>query len=52
MAHSCPECYQTCYCGGDIDDIIFEDTDEELLCGHCDDVPFFDDYSEDAADAY
>lgn len=34
MAHSCPECGQTCYCGGDIDDICFENTKEERNCRH------------------
>ena len=34
MAHSCPECYQTCHCGGDIDDIIFEGEYEDN-CTHC-----------------
>lgn len=35
MAHSCPECGQACYCGGDIDDIFLEDTEEEENCNHC-----------------
>jgi hypothetical protein len=35
MAHSCPDCYQMCYCGGDIDDCCFDGTPEELACGHC-----------------
>lgn len=37
MAHSCPECGQVCYCGGDIDDCCFEGTPEEARCGHCPD---------------
>jgi len=35
MAHCCPECGQVCYCGGDIDDAIFEGTPEEENCEHC-----------------
>lgn len=38
MAHSCPECWQVCYCGGDIDDILLSGTREENRCGHCDDA--------------
>jgi hypothetical protein len=40
MAHECPDCYQWCHCGGDIDDMFMSGTDEEAACGHC---PFFDD---------
>lgn len=36
MAHSCPDCCLTCYCGGDIDDIFFENSRGEMLCTHCD----------------
>lgn len=35
MAHSCPECGQVCYCGGDIDDCLFDNTQEQNRCGHC-----------------
>jgi hypothetical protein len=35
MAHSCPDCGQACYCGGDIDDIFFEDSEEAMGCVHC-----------------
>jgi hypothetical protein len=35
MAHSCPDCGLKCYCGGDIDDIFFEGSDEEMACIHC-----------------
>lgn len=35
MSHSCPNCGQECYCGGDIDDINMEDTEEEEGCTHC-----------------
>lgn len=34
MAHECPECGQTCYCGGDVDDCEFHDTPEEGHCTH------------------
>lgn len=36
MAHECPDCSLPCHCGGDIDDLVFNDTKYELLCGHCD----------------
>lgn len=35
MAHSCPECGQMCYCGGDFDDCCFDGTPEEMACTHC-----------------
>jgi C4-type Zn-finger protein len=35
MAHSCPTCGSACYCGGDIDDIFFENSEEEMRCIHC-----------------
>ena len=31
MAHDCPECWTTCHCGGDIDDINFG---ESSACQH------------------
>ena len=34
MAHSCPECGQTCYCGSDIDDCLFDDEEDSLACTH------------------
>lgn len=37
MAHNCPNCEYPCHCGGDIDDIFFEDSREAVLCIHCDD---------------
>lgn len=43
MAHECPICYQTCHCGGDIDDICLSGTDEEMMCTHCDDDDCGDD---------
>jgi hypothetical protein len=44
MAHSCPECGQVCYCGGDIDDCCFDNTPEQNRCGHC---PMWGDDDED-----
>jgi len=49
MAHSCPECGVLCYCGGDIDDLCFDDSDEQMCCTHyrnreCDGYEFDDDY--------
>jgi hypothetical protein len=35
MAHSCPDCGQACYCGGDLDDCLFDDTVAADLCTHC-----------------
>ena len=32
MAHTCPDCGAACYCGGDIDDIFFDDDND---CNHC-----------------
>lgn len=43
MAHNCPTCEYPCHCGGDIDDIFFEDTREAILCTHCDDCEGDDD---------
>ena len=34
MAHECPICGQTCFCSGDIDDIIFG---VNHMCKHCED---------------
>lgn len=31
MAHECPECWESCHCGGDIDDIDFGESD---ACTH------------------
>ena len=50
MAHTCPDCGLTCYCGGDIDDICFGDDCEEAdRCTHyeqCQDRGDFD-YEDD-----
>jgi hypothetical protein len=43
--HSCPDCGQACYCGGDIDDIEVDPTAEDR-CAHCE-----DDNGDDAAAA-
>ena len=29
--HECPDCYAVCYCGGDIDDMMFDDNQK---CTH------------------
>lgn len=33
--HSCPECGLDCYCGGDIDDLQFDDSQQALICTCC-----------------
>lgn len=33
--HSCPDCDQACYCGGDIDDIDTGDEEAMENCTHC-----------------
>jgi hypothetical protein len=54
MAHSCPECGQVCYCGGDIDDCLLDDSEAVNCCGHCpldgEDDFEDDDYDPDRAD--
>lgn len=35
MAHECPDCGQTCYCGGDIDDCLLNTDDDVIGCTHC-----------------
>jgi len=52
MAHSCPECGQTCYCGGDIDDIDFGETFSGCDCclGKDNTEGFDDDYLMDGCD--
>jgi hypothetical protein len=50
MAHSCPDCGLVCYCGGDIDDIILDGTDEESACQHCFDAEDDDDPGDDFDD--
>ena len=34
MAHTCPDCGQTCYCGGDIDDCEFNFEEDVINCTH------------------
>ena len=46
MAHECPTCYMNCHCGGDIDDICFSGTKEEMMCTHCDEDDEDPDYDE------
>jgi hypothetical protein len=36
MAHRCFECGSRCHCGGDIDDIVFDDSPFAYRCTHCD----------------
>lgn len=35
MAHSCPDCGSTCYCGTDIDDCLFDFDEDIEACTHC-----------------
>lgn len=35
MAHTCPDCGCTCYCHGDIDDIILDNDKDVNACEHC-----------------
>lgn len=35
MAHECPDCYQVCYCNGDIDDLILNEEKDLIACTHC-----------------
>lgn len=37
MGHSCPDCGQMCYCGGDIDDCCFDFDEDVAQCSHCSD---------------
>jgi Zn-finger nucleic acid-binding protein len=48
MAHECPECGFTCYCNGDIDDLVLEPEVGEPCCIHCPD----DWYSSDDDEEY
>jgi hypothetical protein len=41
--HTCPDCGQACYCGGDIDDIPCDEAAADA-CLHCD--PFDDEHPE------
>ena len=49
MAHECPECGQTCYCGGDIGDCCFNLEKGVLNCTHwkeCEKANVHEDYDE------
>jgi hypothetical protein len=35
MAHSCPDCGMTCYCGSDIDDCLLDFEADVNACTHC-----------------
>lgn len=50
MAHNCPVCYCRCHCGGDIDDIVFNDTKYECHCTCCESASDIDDYEDDYED--
>jgi hypothetical protein len=58
MAHDCPECGSRCHCGGDIDDLVFNDTQYEARCTCCDwledEEKFYDncEYNDDALLCY
>lgn len=47
MAHECPDCGYTCYCNGDIDDILLNDEDACAHCRHCEDLEDEDIYDEE-----
>lgn len=34
MSHECPDCGQTCYCNGDIDDCCFNHPKYAMACKH------------------
>jgi len=55
MAHECPNCGMTCFCNGDISDMIFNDPGHVHNCQHCyendDDNDFkYTDWEEDWED--
>ena len=35
MAHPCPECAATCFCGGDVDVIVMSKVSNGGDCSHC-----------------
>jgi hypothetical protein len=49
MAHTCPVCWMTCHCNGDIDDICLNIEEVFLACTHCsdDEEGFEEDFWED-----
>lgn len=55
MAHSCPDCGQACYCGGDVDDVLL--VEGSSTCTHCDDMEDrdwedYDEWEEDDEEDY
>lgn len=50
MAHSCPECGCACYCGGDIDDICFDEAPSGCSCCLGSDFDEDEDYEYDERD--
>lgn len=44
--HECPECFQGCYCHGDIDDCLLGTL---AACSHCDNDEVIDDDNDDGA---
>ena len=51
MAHSCPDCGMACYCGGDIDDCLLDETEAANTCIHCEPANFIQD-EDDPLDDY
>ena len=47
MSHECPECGQTCYCNGDIDDCCLNLPMDINKCKHCQICESKDDEEED-----
>lgn len=50
MAHECPECWQVCYCGKDIDDMLMNRDEDVNRCTHCSEATDNDDYNPDMED--
>lgn len=40
MAHECPNCYQVCFCGGDIDDLLLNREQDVIWCRHYEQCEF------------
>ena len=47
MAHDCPKCGLRCHCGGDIDDLVFDDTEHEARCTCCESSGDEDDFDDE-----
>lgn len=47
MAHTCPDCGQTCYCNGDIDDCCFDHPEYVMKCNHFKQCEHEYDYEDD-----